>query len=221
MQVLVKETTVYTLAELQEQFGERIYDKAIDNIISQEWECFEPEIITEDMAYCIGEDFPLFEMAQSRIRTGSKDRHRPHLYWDMNPYSAECKGTVDVERFMRANKLRRKYALLAAIMRKYGLNQEVGVGFGIGSAGDCDLSDLVSEIEYESDIDYDKPRYAKLLAQIEGLQADIDNYVSNIYSWVLKYLREEEKYRSSEEYAKEEAEALELQFTEEGRIYHG
>lgn len=222
MQTIVKETTVYSLAELQEQFGERVYEDALSNVYEWVWEGFEPEIVTEDMAYMIGEDYPLFELAQTSYRTGNgKTGYRPDLYWDMNPYSAEAKGSVDVARFMAHFKLRRKYALLHTLMSKYGLNLSAPCSFGSGRSKEVDLSDLQSDIEYEDDTEYQSPRYYKIVEQIDALEKEIEDYIGQIYSFVLKHLRDEEDYRSSEEYAKEEAEAAELQFTESGCIYHG
>lgn len=220
---IVKETTVYTLAELDENFGWSVHEKALSNIKEYEWEGFEPSFLTEDIVYCISEDFPLFELDQRSYQTVSgKTDYRPHLYWGMNPYTAEAKGTVDVARFMRKMKLCGKYALIWAIMRKHGLvNFSAPVAFGSGMSDRADLSDLRSDIEYCDETVYKSPRGLKIEAQIEALEGEIEGYVGEIYSAVIKHIKAEDDYRCSDEFAKEEAEAHELVFTEDGDIFHG
>lgn len=222
-ETIIEETTVYTLAELETLFGCNIHGKAIENVMEWLWEGFEPVIITEDMAYMIGEDFPLFELGQVRRGYNGKGEmtYRPNLFWEMNPYTAEGKGTVDVVKFMTERKLRNKYRLLWEIMTKHGLSTSAPVTFGCGSSDDCDLSDLHSDAETCDDTVYKSPRGLKLEAQVEALEGEIEAYVGEIYSFVLKHLRAEDDYRSSREYAKDEAEAQEFKFTESGRIYHG
>lgn len=220
-ETIVKETTVYTLAEL-ETMGWEVHEKAIENIITWGWEGFEPSFITDDMANMIGEDFPLFELGQTRACTsGGKDFYRPDLYWNMNPYTAEGIGAVAVARFMTDRKLRNKYRLLWEIMRKHGLDYDAPCAFGSGRSDDCDLSDLRSDIEYCDETTYQSPRERKIEAQIVALEGEIEAYVGEIYSFVLNHLRAEDDYRSSREFAKEEAESLELKFTKSGVIYHG
>lgn len=217
-ETIIEETTVYTLAELETLFGCNIHGKAIENVMEWLWEGFEPEIITEDMAYMIGEDFPLFELGQVRRGYNGKGEmtYRPNLFWEMNPYTAEGKGTVDVVKFMTERKLRNKYRLLWEIMRKHEINLDAPVAFGCGCSDDCDLSDLQSDIECNIECDTEKVQ-----RQITALEGEIEAYVGEIYSFVLKHLRAEDDYRSSREYAKDEAEAQEFKFTESGRIYHG
>lgn len=217
-ELAVVETTVYTLAELEELFGASVHQKAVNKILEYAWEGFEPELVTEDMAYMIGEDFKLFDMDQitqgyyTHKSKELKHRTRPHLFWDMNPYSAECKGSVRVYDFMVEKKLRNKYRLLWTILKRNDIHFDAPVAFG----KEVDLYDLQSDIECNIECDYDK-----LQKQLDGLAGEIDAYVDEIYSFVLKHLRAEDDYRSSEEYAKEEAEALELKFDEDGDIYHG
>lgn len=223
--LMVKETTVYTLAELEETFGSSVHEKAIDKVLEYAWEGFEPEFVTEDMANMIKEDYPAFEIDQVKqgYYSGNKLKQscRPHLYWDMNPYSAECKGSVAVAKFMTEKKLRNKYRLLWSIMRKHGLDPDAPCSFGTGRSEDADLSDLQSDIEYCEGDRMTDLRLSKIEAQIESLEGEIEDYIGEIYSFVLEHLCAEDEYRSSEEYAKEEAEALELKFTEDGDIYHG
>lgn len=221
-QTMVRETQVYTLAELEDSFGYSVYEKAIENVITWIWDGLEPEMVTEDLVYVIEEDFPLFELGQTRQRVSNgKEFYRPDLWWDMNHHTAEAKGTVAVAHFMIAMKLCNKYRLIWAIMRKHGLDLDAPVAFGSGRNDDADLSDLQSDIEHCDETVYKSPRNQKIEAQIEALEGEIEGYVSEIYSAVLKQLRAENDYRCSEAYAKEEAEAQEFQFTESGRIYHG
>lgn len=219
---IVKETTVYTLEELDENFGWNVYEKAIENALTWAWEGFEPSFLTEDLTYMIKEDFPLFEIDKRSYRTVSgKTGYEATLYWGMNPYSAEAKGTVNVARFMQHFKLCNKYRLVWTLMRKHGLDLDAPVAFGSGRDDDADLSDLQHDIEYCDDTVYKSPRGQKIDAQIEALQAEIEDYVGEIYTKVLEYIRLEDTYRCSDEFAKEEAEAAELTFTEDGDIFHG
>lgn len=220
-QTMVKETQVYTLAELQDSFGYSVYEKAIENVTTWVWDGFEAENVTDDLVYIIGEDFPLFELGQTRERHGNKERYRPNLFWDMDRNTAEAKGAVAVARFMTELKLCNKYRLLWAIMRKHGLDLDAPVAFGSGRADNADLSDLHSNIEYCDETVYKSPRGQKIEAQITALEGEIEGYVTQIYSAVLKQLRAENDYRCSEEFAKEEAESQEFQFTQSGSIYHG
>lgn len=214
---IAKETTVYTLEEL-EALGWSVHKKAIENILTYEWKGFEPSFLTENIVYSIGEDFPLFELNQRR----EGKTYRPYLFWGMNPYTAEAKGTVDVARFMTQMKLRNKYRLVWEIMRKHGLvNFSAPVAFGSGMSDHADLSDLQSDIEYCDETPYKSERGLKIEAQITALEGEIEGYVGEVYSVVIKHIRLEDDYRSSDEFAKEEAEAHELTFTEDGDIYHG
>lgn len=218
-ELAVVETTVYTLAELEELFGASVHEKAVNKVLEWAWEGFEPEFVTEDIAYMIGEDFKCFDMDQCKQGRNGKGEttYRPHLFWGMNPYSAECTGSVRVYQFMIDKKLRRKYALLWAIIKKWDIHHDAAVAFG----KDVDLDDLLSDIESYDDTDYKPKRYANVQAQLKGLEGDIYDYVNEIYSFVLNHLRAEDDYRSSEEYAKDEAESMELKFEEDGSIYHG
>lgn len=222
-QTMVKETEVYTLAELQDSFGYSVYEKAIENVLTWSAEGFEPEMVTEDLAYMIGEDFPLFELGQVRREQNGKGEvtYRPDLWWDMNHHTAEAKGTVVVARFMTERKLCNKYRLLWEIMRKHDLDLDAPVAFGSGRSDNCDLSDLHSDAETCDETVYKSPRGQKLEAQIDALAGEIEAYVGQIYSAVLKQLRAEYEYQYSETFAKAEVESYELKFTEQGRIYHG
>lgn len=222
-QTMVKETLVYTLAELQDSFGYSVYEKAIDNIMTWVWDGFEPEMVTEDLTWMIGEDFPLFELGQIRRGQNGKGEttYHPNLFWDMDRHTAEAKGTVVVARFMTKRKLCNKYRLLWEIMRKHGLDLDAPVAFGHGRDDDADLSDLHSDAETCDETVYKSPRGVKLEAQINALEGEIEAYVGQIYSAVLKQLRAEYDYRCSEAFAKEEAEAQEFKFTQSGSIYHG
>lgn len=226
-ELMVKETTVYTLAELEELFGASVHQHAIEKICEYEYEGWEPSWFTEDLHEMIKYEFPLFELNQVRQgyyaynSTQLKNSYRPELYWGMNPYTAEGKGHVAVAEFMRKNKLCNKYRLLWAIMTKYGLDFAAPVAFGHGSSDEVDLSDLESDMEYYDETYQNKPRYAKFQEQLKELADEIDGYVGEIYTKVLSTMRAENDYRWSKEFAKEEAEAHELKFSEDGSIYHG
>lgn len=218
---MVRETTVYTLEEL-EALGWRAHEKAIDNVLQWLWEGFESEFITEDMATVIEMDFTLFECNRRSYRTMSgKTGYTPEIEWSTNPNWVRAKGSVNVARFMRERKLRNKYRLLWEGIKAYfsSISPDASVGFGHGRDGECDLSDLLSDLKY-SDW-YKGERLARLEQQIAALAGEIDSYAGEIESRLLSNLRAEMDYRESEEFAKEEAEAHEFVFTEEGDIYHG
>lgn len=218
--VMVKETTVYTLSELKERFGASVYDHAIDQVLGQEWEWFEPSVVTEDLEYMIKEDFPLFELDRATERyANGKSHDRPYLYWDMDRLSCEARGTVAVAQFMTEMKLRKRFRLLWSIMSKHGIDGTASTAFGSGRRDNVDLSDLFDELVYADETPYRSQREKAIDIQINDLEAEIESYTGKIYSFVLQHLRAEHSYRCSEEFAVEEAEAHEWTFTEEGDLH--
>lgn len=215
-QAMTKETTVYTLEEL-EDLGWDVREKAINNVLHWEWEGFEPSWFTEDLINDMDYHAPLFEL-QARTRHGKRQKFE--LEWDLDHLQISAKGSVDAKRFMCSQKLRNKYRALWYVMSTYGMDQSVGVQFGYGNDG-ADCEDLMSDIETVEGYEYQSPRWLKVRAQLVCLQDDIDGYIDDLHSKLLKGMRAEWDYRCSEEFAKEEIEALELKFTEEGAIYHG
>lgn len=219
-QTIVKETTVYTLAEL-EALGRSVHEKAIQNVIAYEWQDFEPDFVTEDMATVIECEFPLFKPQQRSYRTMSgKTGYSPEIEWSTNPNWVRAKGDIDLREYMRAEKLHRKYRALWYAIDVLRLESHVGVSFGYGESPD--LENLRRDVDYDIDtLKYGSARYWKLHGQIDRLEQDIDNYMSAIKDRLLSNLRAEMDYRCSDEFAKEEAEAHELVFTASGSIYHG
>lgn len=215
-QVMNKETTVYTLEEL-ETLGWSVREKAINNVLTWEWEGWEPSWFTEDLINDMDYHAPLFEL-QQRSRRGKHTEYE--LEWDLDRLWIRAKGSIDAERFMRDQKLRNKYRALWYVMSVYGLDQSVGVQFGYGS-DEADCEDLLSDIETVEGYEYQSPRWLKVQAQLVCLQDDIDGYVEMLHSALLKNMRAEYDYRCSEEFVKEEIEAHEFKFTEDGDIYHG
>lgn len=216
---VTKETTVYTLAEL-EALNWSVYEHAIGKVIEWGWEGFEPSNLTEDLVYNLAENFPLFELHQTTERYASgKERKRPYLYWDMNPLSCEAKGDIDIREYMKAEKLCNKFRALWYAVDTLGCNETIGVSFGNGQ--EVDLYDLQRQIDYEDSIAQPSARYDLICKQVEALEGDIQNYVDGVQSAIIKQLRAEEDYLSSTQFAKDEAEAMEFRFTEDGDIYHG
>lgn len=217
---VVKETTVYTLEEL-EALNWTVHNKAVNKVLEWCWEGFEPEFITDDMATVMETDFPLFKCHQRSYRTMSgKTGYTPEIEWSTNPNWVRAKGDIDLRQYMKAEKLHTKYRALWYAIDVLRLESTVGVSFGYRES--VSLSDLERDIDYEIEgLKYESPRYNKLISQVRALEGDIDNYLHGIQYRLLNNLRLEMDYRSSEEYAKEEIEANEIRFTEHGNIYHG
>lgn len=213
-QTIVKETVVYTLEELKTK-DNAAYEKAVEKVQEWNWQGWEPSLVTEDLVSMIEYQFPLFY-----LQGGSTRKSGQTLFWDTNPYHAEAKGSVNVQAFLEGKKLRNKYRSLWYALKTYGINLDLAVSFEYGVDSDSQY-DLHREVEYIDDIESGSPRYVKIGDQIDALIADIDGYVGEVHDAVIKYLRAEEDYRSSREFAIEEAEALEMVFTEEGAIFHG
>lgn len=218
---ITKETTVYTLEELDENFDWNVYAKAIDSILLYVWEGWEPEFVTEDMTTVIETEYPLFSCHQRSYRTVSgKTGYTPEIEWSTNPNWVRAKGEIDLRQYMKAQKLDRKWRSLWYAIDVLGLESCVVCSFGYGESPD--LEDLRRGVDYDIDnLKYDSARYWKLHGQIDRLEADIRYYLDGIESHLLRNLRAEMDYRGSEEFAKEEAGALELVFDEDGDIYHG
>lgn len=216
---ITKETTVYTLAEL-ETLSWSAHEHAISKIIEWNWQGFEPSNVTEDLVYNLTENFPLFELHQTTERYGNgKERKRPYLFWDLDRYTCEAKGDIDIRQYMKAQKLCNKFRALWYAVNTLGCNETIGVSFGNGK--DVDLWDLQRQIDYEDSIAQPSARYDLICKQVEALEKDIQNYVDGVQSAMVKHLRAEADYLSSTQFAKEEAEAMEFKFTEDGDIYHG
>lgn len=214
---IVKETTVYTLAELEE-LNWRAHEKAIEKILTRSWEWWEPSDLTEDLVYNISEDFPLFELQQTREGySNGKERYRPYLFWDMDRFSCEAKGEINIRQYMKTQKFCNKYRALWYAVDTLDCDETIVVSFGNGR--DVDLHDLQRQIDYEDSISQPSARYDLLCKQVEALQDDIQSYVDDIQSAVVKHMRAEYDYRYSTEFAKEEAKCHEWTFTEDGEFY--
>lgn len=217
---MTKEKTVYTFDELDEHFDWSVQEKAIQNVLTWEWEGFEPEFITEDMATVIETEYPLFKCHQRSYRTMSgKTGYSPVIEWDTNPNQVRARGDIDLRQYMKAQKLHTKYRALWYAIDVLRLESYVGVSFGHGES--VDLHDLERCIDWDIDgLTQGSPRYNKLIEQLRALECDITNYLNGIASHLLKNLRAEMNWRCSDEFAKEEIEAHEFVFTEDGDIYH-
>lgn len=210
--IVTKETAVYTLEEL-EALSWSVHEKAKTKVLEWIWEGFEPSLVTEDMEQWILREYPLFNLHHG------KRRQDQSLFWDMDRLTCEARGDIDIREYMKAEKLCNKFRALWYAVDKLGCNETIGVSFGQGK--NVDLWDLQHQIDYDDDIYDNKPRYGLICKQIEALQTDIQNYVDGVQSAVVKYMRSEADYRSSDEAIKEEIESYEMVFTEEGNIYRG
>lgn len=215
---MVKETEVYTLAELK-ALDDGSYETAIEKVTELMSEWFEPSTYTEDMEYTIEYDFPLFEL----FKGSGKDKWRNQtLFWGMNPNHVEFEGDIEIKRFMTERKLRNKYRSLWYVINTYFAFPSVGVSYGKGR--DITLEDIESDVIYHLELTYaqqSEPRFTKIEAQLRAMEGELEDYVGEIASKLLEDMRLEEKYRWSEEYAVEEADVHEFKFTEDGKIYHG
>lgn len=205
-QIIVKETTVYTLAELDENFSWSVYEKALANVKEYEWEGWEPSWYTDDITMFIKDEYPLFDLSPSTLE------------WGTNPNFVRAEGDIQLVAYMRYHKLCNKWRALYYALTTYNVRDYVGVSFDKGQ--DVDLADTADEIAWEMPGDA-TDRYTLIKAQLTALETDIQNYVDGIESRLLGNLSAEIDWRWSDEFAKEEAEAHEIVFTEDGDIYHG
>ena len=205
-QTMVKETEVYTIEEL-EAIGWSVHETALQNVREWNWECWEPSQFTDDIKTWLPEEWPLFDLQDSTLE------------WSTNPNWIRGKGSIDLVAYMRHFKLCNKYRALWYALTELRLESYASVSFGFGAS--TSLDDLEREIDYDIDgLEHDSPRYVKLMDQLTALERDIDNYMDDIETRLLKNLRAEQDYQYSDEYAKETIEAYELRFTEDGEIYH-
>lgn len=204
-QTIVKETTVYTLEEL-EALGWQVHEKALQNAREWAWEIWEPQWYTEDITYFIEEEFKLFDLDTKSLE------------WSTNPNWIKAKGDVNLVDFMRDQKLCNKYRSLFYAITQLGCESVVLATFGNGVT--VDMESLDRDIDYLDEVEYQSPRYFRLKQQMVDLRDDISTYVDNMWTRLLKNLRAELDYRSGDEYAKETIEANEIVFTAEGVIYY-
>lgn len=205
-ELIVRETTVYTLEELKELFP-HAYDKAIEKVIMRSWEGWEPQWYSDDIEQYVKSEFPTFYM------------ERTSLEWSTNPNWIHGKGSINVAGYMRSQKLCNAYRSLWSIMRTHELNADVPVNFGFGYGQQVDMGDLYDEVNYF--VDYDSARYRKICDEIDRLRANIHKYMDSIEDRLLSNLSAEIDYQWSDEKAVEDAEIHEFKFTEEGEIFHG
>lgn len=215
---MVRETTVFTLAELK-ALDDGTYETAIEKIQTLCWEWFEPDTYTEDLEYQLDENFPVFELTKG----SGKERWRGQtLFWDMDRMTVEFEGDIDIKRFMTERKLRNKYRSLWYVLDTYFVSPSIGVSYGKGR--DIILDDIRYDTVYHLELTYaqeNQPRYTKIEAQITAMENELEDYVGEIASKLRENMRLEQKWRWSEEYAVEEADVHEFKFTEDGKIYHG
>lgn len=215
---IVTETVVYTLAELKEAADAgsltelRTYEKAVENTIARLWDWFEPYLVTEDIMYKFEYDFPLIYV------------EKKSLEWYMDTAEISFKGSVPVGAFLTKFNLRNKYRTVWNAMQTFGIDADVPVSFGQtrsrdGNYGYCDIYEFRREFDYVDEIFEDKRRYMRVHEQLDRLEVEIADWMDQVHSAFRKYLRAEETWRNSEEYALQEADALEFQFTEEGKFY--
>lgn len=205
-QTMVKETTTYTLEEL-EALSWNVHKKALQKVREWNWESWEPQFYTDDIKSFIGEEYPLFDLTE---RT---------LEWSTNPTWIEAEGDIDIYAYMRHFGLHRKYVSLWYALNNLTSEKYIGVKFGNGIS--IDVHELRLDIDYIDDLEYQSPRYVKLQAQVTAVADHMENYIDGMSSKLLSNLSAEEDYQGSDEYAKETIEAYELRFTEDGDIYRG
>lgn len=200
-QTIVKTTTVYSLEEL-EALGWHVYQDAISNVITWGWEGFEPSWYSDDIKTLFEEEYPQFYL------------HENSLEWDMDRTSISFQGTIDLLALMRHLKLCNKYRSFFYGMNDLRLERSVVAKVG----RDIDFHDVIRDIECYIER---KPQQERMVEQAEAFASDVQDWFNGIYGRLKNYLRAEYDYRNSAEYAKEEAEANELKFTEAGTLYRG
>lgn len=201
----------YTLAELAELDDRgRAYEKAIQEIT---------QYVNEGGDYCqwISEDLQMWleekpELSDVKGIEWDYDRRR-----DANFICA-----FDVERFMKDRKLHMKYRALWYAMQHIDIwDTCVRVEAKKVHYSDHVLGEWEYMLDRYTDICDDEPkRYNKLIAQIEEVRAAIVDYIGDLTMEMQRIVTLEIDYRYSEEFAQQEADALELHFDEEGNILH-
>lgn len=204
-QTMIEETTVYTIEEL-EALGWSVHETAMIKVREWNWESWEPSFYSDDVRSFIGEEFSLFYLEDSSLE------------WSTNPNWIHGKGSIDILPFMKAQKLCNKYRALYYAISFYCLDMSIATAFG------CYVEDnwyeLEREIRWTDDIARNKKRLALIQGQLEALQGDVEAYMDEMGTRLLKNLRAEVDYQYSDEYAKETIESYELRFTEDGDICH-
>lgn len=212
-QTIVTETVVYTLSELKE-LDPSAYQDALGNVKEWSWECFEPSIFTGDLKMWIAEDYKSFDL----------DEHT--LEWDMDQMWIHAKGHVSVQDFLIEHRLRNKYRLLWSVLKANDIHFDIECSFGYGrnrrgDNGYANCGEFQGELDWVDGIADDQARYSKMVAQVDALEKEIEGWMSQIHDRLRETMRAERDGRWEDEYAIEEADALELKFTEEGEIFHG
>lgn len=200
----------YTLSELDQLEGDygAAYQNAIEKIV--EWVNMGGDyvqFITEDLGFWL-EVQP--HLSYTEVLSWDYDRQ-----WENN-----FRADVNVASFMQERKLHTKYRALWYAMKHLGcFDSTVGVIANEIHHIDHALEDWERDLDRYTDLyDEDRKRYDLIMAQIAEVGAAITAYVDDLLSEYKRIVNVSIDYRYSEEFAKEEAEALELYFDEEGNI---
>lgn len=212
MKTLTKTVEAYTLEELKDLDDRgRAYDKALEAV--KVWanddggdHC---TWITECLNMILDQEEPVADVSMDG--------------WDYDRNNAEITGYIHVGEFMAANKLNGKYRAFA-----YGIKtwrEEVfDTYFSFDTDKQHDFDDLfvdefLPDLERYTDLkEDDRRRFDLIASQIAAVGKAIDTYISMLVGKVKEQMRAEIEYRYSDEFAKEEAEAHEHLFTENGAL---
>lgn len=227
---LVKETTVYTLEELEE-YNYSAYEKAIQKILELAWESSYDRWTweVESLVDWVDSESLLGIVKKSRFNSKGKQYYEPIFHFNTYPYSLEFEGYINLENFMLREKGRKDKPLYLIYKSLYHgftkLNIQNDANFKVtGSNDDPYFEESIGDIEDTiiacyKDREITAQQKDKMLDQLSEISNLVWAYVDEWHSKLLKAIREQDSYWNSEEFAKEEAEAVELRFTEDGRIY--
>ena len=219
MQTHVVETTVYTLEELKAMHPEA-YDKAIQNTLTwaNEWPHLNTDLteqLTESITY-YGEP----------VVTGGTVTEWGH-------YRGELKFEyeIDLVALLRKEKLAAKYRSLYNFLT----SPELGVSSTVNGkterryrdsypVDNSIFDDLYGEIDYlygnYNNATPDEARHKRLCGQVALLESSVQEWVQHVGRELWRMIGAQIDYWYSDEFAVEEAEAQELEYTEEGELYH-
>ena len=196
--------TLYTFNELSAEAQERAIERARESDWRSDWI---GEMLREDMSLEFSQYFiperlePFgFDVLCRRYRTiGGNEKSEPALWWDTNPDSAAFEANVNLETFIRAKKLGRKYALALSAAK----NGEIyAASVGAGDTRKCPIAEI--ELQHAWDVESNPERDARLAAQCDALEDELLRHYDDVCGEIVGFLQRTMEWRTSDEYYREE-----------------
>lgn len=220
--VAVRETTVYKLEELKglpaDKKGNTPYDRAIEKILEySNDDNFYIQWLSEDMRQWFTDGRGKREDFECPFDGGTLEE------WDYDRRTISFTVNVYLGEYMRRNKLRGKYRTLANWLDKNGdyyITGKVQSGYNRDSRFSPLPDDFGDELIYATTGNYvDKATEEKVEAQGEEVYKHIAGAAEWTRDHLMKWIKDDIDYRYSTEFAIEEADAQEMEFTAYGNIY--